>query len=466
MANIEPDTKAFADALLTIGYGDLPDSTVTKTKQLIKDFVGVAMAGHRSPECDNVVAVAEAMAGEGDASVLGRPDRIAPAGAALANGTIGHGWDFDDNYDRTPIHVSSPVIPATLALGQTMGASGADLIRATALGGEAQCRLAVAAEKGIWETGWHRTATTGTFGAAIGGAALLDLDLEQSVDAIAIAHSQAAGNFQSAHDAATTKRFQPGHAAMGGVLAALLAREGVSGPADPLTGPFGFFEVYEHDAYDPDRLTGGIGRTFRLEELSLKPYPCCRAMQSAIDAARRIHESEDLAIEDVETVRVETSEFAHTIVCEPQEQVYDPDTIVDLQFSLPYGVVVALDKGEPFIDDFTEAALNRDHYTDALSRVNVEVSEELTDEFGREVPPGRVTVETTDGRTESATVPKARGHPENEMSEAVLNEKFRRCLSFGPNEFTDREVTDLLDRIDSLEKLERIEDILAPLEPN
>lgn len=453
-------TREFVARLVETEYRDLPDAVTARTKQLLQDFVGVAIAGQQAPHSDTILEFVRSQFRAGDSTLFGTTEGFSPTGAALANGATGHAWDLDDTYDRSPLHTSSSVVPAAVALAEHVGASGRDLLLAVALGMDVQCRLGLACERSILETGWHRTATLGTFGAATAGAIVLGLDDEATTDAMSLAYSQAAGSLQPSMDRAYSKRFQPGHAARAGVTAALLAARDFPATEAPLEGDFGFFDVYEHGDVNWDELAAGAGRSFLTDRISIKRYPCCRYMHTAIDAGIRLHEETGLGIDDVERAEVEVSQSTYDATCSPAEKVYDPSSSIDLQFDLPYGLLVGLDRGDFFIDDVVDEALGRTTVIEALPRVEATVSEDLTRRAGG-ISPVRVEIETTAGTTESTTVERPRGHPDTPLTKAERDEKFRRCLAYGPYDWDEQAVTAVVERFDDLESLADVRDLLS-----
>jgi 2-methylcitrate dehydratase PrpD len=459
---VERTTRGYLEQLWAVSADELPTDTVDMTKRLIADLVGVAVAGQRSPELDAVVDLARTQYAAGQASIYGDPDRLSPIGAALANGTTGHGWDFDDTYDASPLHASSPVLPATLALAQDADASGAETVRAAALGIETHIRLALCCEQTIMDTGWHRTALHGTFGAAVAGSAILDLTPAEAEHAVSIAYSQTAGHIQVTEGGAT-KRFQPGHAAAAGVKAALLARNGLTGPADPWFGRFGFYETYEDDAYDPATVFDGLGESFSVQDLSLKPYPCCRYVHTTIDAGLELRAAHGLTLEDVESATVFVNADGHTACAEPPGVRYAPETFIQLQFNLPYALAVSLADGRPRLEHFTTDALERANRM-GLERIETAVTDEFDEGYADKISPARVRVTTADGETHDVTKIDPRGHPNNRMTDDEFRTKFAECVEFSGLGLEDDAVDELLALFDDLESLDSVEPVFAALE--
>lgn len=459
---VERTTQGYLEPLWAVEEGDLPSATVDMTKRLIADLVGVAVAGQRSPELDAVVDLARTQYADGRASIYGDPDRLSPIGAALANGTTGHGWDFDDTYDASPLHASSPVLPAALALAQHADASGAAAVRAAAFGIETHIRLALACEQTIMDTGWHRTALHGTFGAAVAGSAILDLTPEEAEHAVSIAYSQTAGHIQVTEGGAT-KRLQPGHAAAAGVKSALLARNGLTGPADPWFGRFGFFETYEDDAYETETVFDGLGESFLVPDLSLKPYPCCRYVHTTIDAGLALREANGITIDDVASATVFVNADGHTACAEPKAVRYAPETFIQLQFNLPYALAIALADGRPTLEHFTTDAVERANEL-PLERIETAVTDEFDEGYADKISPARVRITTTEGQTHEVTRIDPKGHPNNRMTDDEFRTKFAECVDFSGLGFERGAIDDLLALFDDLETLDSVDPIFRTLD--
>ncbi len=459
---VEPTTRGYLERLWAVDENDMPSATVDMTKRLVADLVGVAIAGRRSPELDAVLDVARTQYAGGCASIYGDPDRLSPIGAALANGTTGHGWDFDDTYDASPLHASSPVLPATLALSQEADSSGAETLRAAALGIETHIRLALACEQTIMDTGWHRTALHGTFGAAIAGSAILDLTPSEAEHAVSIAYSQTAGHIQVTEGGAT-KRFQPGHAAASGVKAALLARNGLTGPPDPWFGRSGFYETYEGGAYDSSVLFDGLGETFSVQDLSLKPYPCCRYVHTTIDAGLELRAANGIALDDVESASVFVNADGHTACAEPPDVRYAPETFIQLQFNLPYALAVSLADGRPTLEHFTNEAVQRANDM-PLERIETAVTDDFDEGYADKISPARVRVTTVDGETHDVTRIDPKGHPTNRLSDDEFRTKFAECVDFSGLGLESDAVDELLALFDRMETLESVEPVFRTLE--
>ena len=198
----------------------------------------------------------------GDCTVFGW-EKNTVRGRALLNGIFGHSLDFDDTHADSSLHPSAPVVPAALAAAEIVGSSGKDLLAAIVAGFEVCCRLGNALDPtSHYARGFHPSATAGTFGAAAAAAKIFGLDRHQIASAFGVAASQAAGSLQFLINGGWNKRYQVGAAAMNGLIAATLAKEGFKGAADAIEGKHGFLKGYT-DNPRHDRAIDGLGGVTR-----------------------------------------------------------------------------------------------------------------------------------------------------------------------------------------------------------
>src|SRR6202451_4339394 len=236
-------TSQLAEFCASINLASLPPEVVTRARFLVLDLVGnIVRARHDAESTASFLAATRAMGmASGNSGVFGDAARYTPAGAAFLNGALAHSLDFDDTHAAGSVHPGAPVIPAALAAGEMVGASGADVLAAIIAGYEVTCRLALALPAGEhYDRGFHPTATCGAFGAAAAAARRGGADGGVGGGARGTVLSQCAGSLQFLVNGAWTKRFQVGWAATNGLMAATLVREGFKGAAEALGGKHGF----------------------------------------------------------------------------------------------------------------------------------------------------------------------------------------------------------------------------------
>ena len=433
-----------ADMIAATGFDGLPPRTVAMTKRLVLDSVGVALAGAGSADCMVLVDLARGWGGRPEATVIGHDLRAPAPVAALVNGTMIQALDFDDTHDPSGAHTASCVLSAALAVAEMRRASGRDLVAAVTLGVDLSARLGAACEDKI---GWTSTAVYGAFGAAAAAARVLGLDAAGVRHALGIVLSQVAGTTQTAVESPLSKHMQSGFAAKAGVLAALLAARGVTGVSEVFEGKFGFFRLYKGGRYDRRPLLADLGRRFQSDELSLKPYPCCRATHGVIEAVLDLARAYGLAANDVAAVRLTVPPVAYELVGREFRPGDNP--VIAAQFSARYTVAAALLHGRVGLDEFRPAVIADPRVAELVGRVDVAVAAEAGDGFA----PAVAEVWTADGVRHALTVRVLKGHPDRPLGDDEVQDKFMRCASAAPEPLTKDRARALGDAIAGLESV-------------
>ncbi len=445
---------ALAEHVCGSGFADLPAATRAATCNDILDTFGCLLGGSSAPGIAELARVVGGWGGVQQSQVMLWELRLPAPQAAMLNASMAHALDFDDTLDHGgSIHPGASVLAASLAIADMLGGvSGQRLLLAIALGLDVSCRVALASTV---DRGWHRTAAMGVFGAAAASGKLLGLTVEQMVNALGIAFSQAAGNRQCILDGALTKRLQAGQAASSGVLAALLAAEGFTGAHDIFLGRFGFFELYQPGGHDPAKLVEDLGKEFRGDLLSFKPYACGRPQHAILDAAIAARNQLDLgtAVDFAQIADVRVT-VAPTIIAEQFKGASHkrrPTQIVEAQFALPHLIAAALVHGRVGI---TEVA-------DIHNAQVLKVAEQMEGiDAGREVD--GITLRLRDGRTAAVTVGLPLGSPENRLSIEQREMKFIDCAHNAVRPLPDDAVHATAHAILQLEELQDVSGLLRP----
>ncbi|RQV68742.1 MmgE/PrpD family protein [Burkholderia cenocepacia] len=399
----------------------LPDDVVAKAKRHVLDTFGAALAGTSAAETRSARALTGAV-GRGGASLWGTRRRASARDAAFVNGIAAHALELDDSGGCD--HSGAVVLPAVLAALScaSQPVAGRECVMAIVLGYDVGRRVLEAA--GGYSAhngaGWHSTLSCGVFGAAAASARVLGLDAVRTRDALGHAASFAGGLWSFIHDGSQTKRLHAGRAAEGGVLAALLAREGVSGPArvfDDVWG--GFFNTFAAPSHAPDALTDGLGAHWKLMRCSIKPHASCRSAHAAVDAALQLADGRTFAAGEIERVTVRASAFVARM-CGGR----DLSTLSSAQMSLPYAVAAALVFGDTGIDAYRADRRTDPSVTALLARITVDVDPALGD-----LDEPTVSLQRADGTRESRHVPIALGDPRNPLPDAALLAKYRALAS-------------------------------------
>jgi 2-methylcitrate dehydratase PrpD len=435
MAN---ETATLAAYVADLRYDDIPAEVAARAKALTLDFLGSAVRARRDAESTpSLLAMLSALGldGAGEATVCGDARTYTPAVAALLNGAFGHSLDFDDTHADSSLHPSAPVVPAALAVGEIVKASGRDVLTAIVAGYEVCCRLGNALDPtSHYARGFHPTATAGTFGAAAAAAKLYGLPADRIVAAFGVSGSQAAGSLQFLLNGAWNKRYQVGAAAMNGVIAATLAHEGFIGSTAAVEGKHGLLAGYSDDAH-PDKAVAGLGRVYETMNIGVKPYPSCRYTHAAIDALIAMRREHNLTPDTVRRVEIGLHRNGITLTGDAATKRH-ARSVVDGQFSMFFTAALALDQGSFGWDDYARLG---DPAIEALAD-RIEVVQDARLE-GRSHPFGaRVSIDAG-GEALERLIPDPSGEPSLFPDAPAMRQKFlqlaRPVLNGGAERFAD-----------------------------
>ncbi|HEY7697071.1 MAG TPA: MmgE/PrpD family protein [Vicinamibacteria bacterium] len=412
---------ALARFLVDLRRTTVPDSAIEDASSLLLDWFGSALAGCATDPGSMLHAYGDAEP-EGKASVVGRNHGRAAETAAFLNGALSHIVEMDDLDRSSVLHPGAVVIPAALAVAEVRSRSGRELLSAIVAGYEVAIRIGAAVGKKHYFY-FHNTSTCGVFGAAAAVSWLLDLDEERTVWALGNAGTQASGLWEFNAEGAMSKHLHAGRAAANGVLAALLAERGFTGPSRILEGERGFFRAMAPDA-DPERVTAGLGvEKLKIHGVSLKPHASCRHTHAAIDCALALRPR--IGTERVEAVEVDTYPATLALCDRPR-----PQTPYDAKFSLQFCVASALQRGDAGLGAFGPDSIQDSTLRELTSRVRVRVEPGIEARYPREWP-ARVRVRLANGESLGAETAYPKGDPENPLSRSEIEDKFSTLAAFG-----------------------------------
>jgi 2-methylcitrate dehydratase PrpD len=453
-------SEALADFAVGVRFGDLPAAVVDKAKCHLLDLIGVALASASMPFGRMALDTATAESGDGNASVIGFDARLPPAWAALVNGALAHGIDFDDTHQEAVVHVSASVVPAALAAAEAADADGPAFLGAMAVGLETAVRLGLVAPGAFHARGFHPTGVCGAFAAALVAGKLLDLDAARLASALGLANSVAAGSMEFLTDGSWAKRLHAGWAAHGGMVAARLAERGFIGPRECLEGRFGLYRSHLGDGgWSIERLTRGLGSRWELLDIALKPYPCCHFTHAFIDCAAELRRKGAIVPDAIRGIECFVPPGEIPVVCEPAASKRRPQTDYDAKFSLPYTVACMLVRGHVDVRDFGEDAVRDPEVLRVAERVVC--TPEDNPDFPRRFP-GRLRIALADGRIEEWDEPVNRGSAERPLEKSKVREKFRQNARLS---LADERIEPLLSAIENVERSARLRDLGALFRP-
>jgi 2-methylcitrate dehydratase PrpD len=348
-------TQRIAEFVINTPVSAVPGDVLDASRDALIDTVGVALAGSLDEVSEIALRYVRDMNSRAEASIWGTPISTSMAEAAFVNGIFGHALDFDDVHASVHGHPSTTLIPAVLAAGEAVGASGKEVLAAYAIGLEVAAKLGTALGSGHYQRGWHSTATTGVFASAAAAGRLLKLNVDQMRNALGLAASQASGllrNFGT-----MTKPFHAGHAARCAVQSALLARAGFTASTSIFDGKDSFLATYcEKDGEPLEPLVEQLGKQWEVIKpgISFKRWPCCYCNHRPLGALLPMIKQHGIRAEEVQAVEIGFPPGSDTALIHT-----NPKTGLEGKFSIEYVATAVLLDGKVGIDTFTDVMVNR-----------------------------------------------------------------------------------------------------------
>ena len=412
------EAEAIADFALTLDLAAVPPAVLNLAKEHLLDVLGIALASSTWDFGRAVLRGARELGEGGQATAIGSGVRLPAASAALVNGVLAHGLDFDDTHIGAIYHASAQAMAACLAAGQANGAPGREVLTAFVAALEIGCRLAMVGAGEFHDRAFHPTATCGTFAAAAAAGRLSGASRQQLVWALGLCGSQAAGILEQS--ASWLKRLGPGWAAHSGLAAVALGRAGFIGPKTIFEGPRGFYAAHIQRLPEGDLLPSHeLGTSWRTLGIALKPYPCCHFIHAFADAALELREQ--VKLEDIERVDCLLTARLHKMVAEPRPVRIRPTTSYEALFSVPFVVALALVRGRVDLAAFYDEPLDAPDLLAITSRIF------CLDDPASDFPthfPGEVVLHLRDGRTVRCRKATSLGTPDVPLSREAVVAKF------------------------------------------
>ncbi|MCQ8781217.1 MmgE/PrpD family protein [Mangrovibrevibacter kandeliae] len=456
-------TRSVADFVVGTQAGDLPDAVVELGKKHILDGLGLALSGSVARSGELVRRHLDDLGlAEGSATVIGGGRKVAPRFAAFANGVGIHADDYDDTQlavapDRVYgllTHPTAPALPAAFAMAETLGADGRSFMLAYHLGVEVECKIAEAIAPRHYQTGFHATATCGTFAAAAATAKLLGLDVDATRRALSIAGSQSAGlreNFGT-----MTKPFHAGRSSESGVAAAQFASYGWTAAGRILEAPRGFFNA-AGGGYDVNAIYGKLGAPWTFVEpgISIKPHPSGSLTHPGMTEMLRLIKANDIRAEDVVRVRVGTNSNMPNALIH-----HRPKDELQAKFSMEFCMAILLLDHRAGLAEFTDAAVEREDVKAMIEKVDF-VIDDVAEAAGYHLMTTIIDITLKDGRTISGRADFGKGSPAFPMSYDEVAGKFRENAEFaGMAADKASRIVELVHGVDRLASLDELAELL------
>lgn len=413
--------QTLAEFAVGLEYDQIPAEVIERAKDCVIDTVATCVFGSKLPWTQTVIGYAQRNSAPGECSVLGTPIKVRAPFACLANGASAHAFELDALCEPSVgIHPSAALAVPGLAVSQGRKKSGKELLAAVVAGYEVLYRIGDAARQSIEKVGFHSPGVVGVYGTAVVVGRLFGLDAGRVANAFGIAGSMSSGLMEFSRTGGMVKRLHLGRAAEGGFMAAILARDGYTGPAGVFEGKFGFLNVYCREA-DRARLTKDLGSTWHVMKTKIKRYACHATAQVPVTLALDLKSKHGLSGDDVARITIAANEktVSHHAINEPQDMTM-------AQYSVPFSTALALylDPTDPRV--FSEKNINDPKIRALAKSAQIELLETAS---GAMSSACRVTLQLKNGKEVSAEGHDFKGTPTMPLTRTELLEKFLKLTA-------------------------------------
>ncbi len=445
------ETRALAEALAAMQYSDFNAEVIKRARELILDNLGCQMAFAVLPWSRIIYRyVQEKHGGNGASTVTYHGLKTIAEDAAFANATFGHGFEMDDDESHTTSHPGVVIIPAALAMGEARGISGKEFLLAVIAGYEAMLRIGMASRNMV-NRSFHTTAVLGPFGAAAASGKILGMNQDLMLNALSIAASEAGGISEYAVSGGSVKRLHAGFASQSGVKAAILAKLGITGPEAPIEGKKGVCQAFANEYY-PEEITRDLGKEYRILWTGHKPYPCCQAQHSTIDAVSGIMAEHPFQPEEVAEIIVEQMPRDVRAV----GIIKKPEDITSAQFSGSFGIALRIIKGSNSFREYNMENIRDPELLEFAQKVTY-----VNDIEMEKLPPGsaptNLTVKLKNGQVYTKRIDFARGMPQNPLTPLEIEAKF---LDLATTVIPEKQAREIIKAVDNLEDMANIQSLI------
>ena len=455
-------TRGIAEFVAGLRYEAIPPEVIERIKLLMLDSLGCAIFGAELPWSRILRHTLAKVDTSQGCSVWGTGQRLSAPHAALVNGTLVQSFELDDVHRVGVLHVGAVTLPGVLAIAEMQPElTGRDLLTACVAGYEIGPRVGMCMGPEHIGQGWHSGATVGVFSAAAGSAAALRLSADQTVHALGIAGTQAAG-LMAAQFGAMVKRMHAGRSAQSGLYGALLAQDGFTGIVDVFENEYGgFCTTFSRstDRFDRALLVEGLGTQFETLRIALKFYSCVGSNHTTLDAIRTLQARHPFGAEDVARILVRGSRVTMDHVGWP----YIPQGMTSAQLNLPYCVATLLLDGDVFVDQFTEEKVADPDRMRIAAKVQVAEDPEITALGSSHRHMVHVTVELKDGTRMDETVVAPRG---SEVSFATAEDVIAKFSKLASRRLPEARVEQIADQVMHAERMPSAAALVRLLNPS
>ncbi|MFC1934248.1 MmgE/PrpD family protein [Chloroflexota bacterium] len=450
--------RALCRMVIETKYEDLPGSVINRAKHSILDTLAVTVGGSAMEGIQTIVDFVKDRGGKPESIIPLYGGKVPASEAALAIGPMSRAMDMGDVHDRAG-HASEYTLPALLAAtGLKDRVNGKEFITSFVVGQEVLLRIGIAYKAGSKALVHGRNHGHFIFGCVAAVGKLLGLSLDELEEAEGIASEMTQPHASVMYGPATLMiRVHHGFICQDAINACLLAKRGITGPRrGVLDAPSGYLGFANWET-DPGALTRGLGEEWEMTNVVMKKYPSIIFTQTAIDGIIDQMKEHNFKVDNIASIDIDVT----ILTAEPREAAWNPRTVPECQFSLPYTVATAAYNGDVFLDSYTPQARARKDVRDLMTRISMRGDASLLEWATR------VNTTLKDGRKYSKECTYAKGHPQNPFTEEELIEKFKKCARYSACELNGAVIDSVINATLNLEKVDDVVSlVLIPLTPN
>lgn len=414
-------SERIADYALGLSYDAIPQNVCEYAKLLIADSMGVGMAAFHLEHAASARETARFFGSKGVSTLWGTRERLGMADAVLANAALIHGLDYDDTHVGGVVHPSASVVSTAFTVGEAAGSNGKEILAAIIAGYEIIIRLALAANGGFHDKGYHCTGILAPFAAACVAAKLLGIPKKTLVHALGICGSQAAAIQEFLHDGTWTKKIHPGWGSHAALYALMLAKNGLTGPYKVFEGGYGLFQSHIDTTANIEPAFADLAEKWRTMEIAVKLSPVCHMIHSFSDCIYYLMRKHPITPENIARIECRIEKRCFHIVCSPEEAKKRPETDYGMRFSMPYVLAMSILKGRMSPQEIDAANMERPEVLALIDKVHC-----VEDESKRNPGhfPGWVKITLTDGSEYTEDQRHERGAAENPIQPEDILKKY------------------------------------------
>jgi aconitate decarboxylase len=447
-----------AEHVVNTNFDDLPFTVIEKVKTFLLDTIGVGIAGTSGAKVADLIVLAKLWGDTPEATVWLTGERMSAQSAAVVNAYQIHCLEFDCVHEGAVLHPMATIVSSVFAWAeretqQGRVFNGRDLITALAVAVDVSTMLGVVTKAPLT---FFRPATAGGFGAVAAIGKLAGLDTLQLKNAFGAQYAQTSGTLQPHVEGSPMLGLQLGFNSRAAIVAIDLAIADFRGPHDILTGPYGYFTLFEQNNYDIWPFLENLGKDWQVLQLAHKPYPSGRLTHGVVDGLGQLMHTHSFGPSDIKKIECRVPPLVHRLV--GREDIPSPEENY-AKLCLKFVAGVFLRKGAVDVPDFQgKVALENEdvHHFASLVDVVLDNNPDLN-----ALNPQKVTVLLKSGVKHKVTLSCVYGHPNNPLTANENEEKFRRCINHGRADLPDGYANNLIETVEQLEYLADITDLIS-----